>query len=81
MIHINDIVLEGIINPESIHKHIDPSIDAVIMGYDNQITYNKIVLIGLYVQLGAKFIGTNPDKYTMIKNLKIPGCGSMIRCI
>lgn len=51
------------------------------MGYDNKLTYNKIVLIGLYVQLGAKFIGTNPDKYTMQNNLKIPGCGSMIKCI
>lgn len=51
------------------------------MGYDHQLNYNKIVLIGIYVQLGAKFIGTNPDKYTMLNNLKIPGCGSMIKCV
>lgn len=51
------------------------------MGYDNELTYCKIVLTALYVQLGAKFIGTNPDKYTMLKNWKIPGCGSMISCV
>jgi ribonucleotide monophosphatase NagD (HAD superfamily) len=31
--------------------------------------------------MGAKFIGTNPDKYTMIENYQVPGCGSMIKCI
>jgi 4-nitrophenyl phosphatase len=51
------------------------------MGYDNTLTYNKIVLTSLHVQKGAKFFGTNPDKYTMIADMKVPGCGSMIKCI
>lgn len=79
---LDDIVLEDKINLESLRQSvINSQIDGVVMGYDNKLTYNKIVLIGLYVQLGAKFIGTNPDKYTMQNNLKIPGCGSMIKCI
>lgn len=51
------------------------------MGYDFNLTYQKILLISLLVQIGAKFIGTNPDKYTMISDFKVPGCGSMIKCI
>ena len=51
------------------------------MGYDRNLTYNEIVLISAYVQSGAKFIGTNPDKYTIVGDFKIPGCGSMIKCI
>ena len=51
------------------------------MGYDSNLTYSKIVLISIYVEKGAKFIGTNPDKYTIIQGLKIPGCGSMIKII
>jgi 4-nitrophenyl phosphatase len=51
------------------------------MGYDNTLTYQKILLTSLYVQLGAKFFGTNPDKYTIVSNFKVPGCGSMIKCI
>lgn len=51
------------------------------MGYDMKLTYQKILMITLLVQTGAKFIGTNPDKYTMVSDFKIPGCGSMIKCI
>lgn len=51
------------------------------MGYDSNLTYRKIVTISLIVQNGAKFIGTNPDKYTMSAGFKIPGCGSMIKTI
>lgn len=65
----------------SIVKTIDPSIDGVVMGYDNKLTYHKIIIISIYVQKGAKFIATNPDRYTMIEGLKIPGCGSMVKTI
>lgn len=45
---------------------MDSTIDGVVMGYDFTLNYSKIMLISFYVQMGAKFIGTNPDKYTMI---------------
>jgi ribonucleotide monophosphatase NagD (HAD superfamily) len=51
------------------------------MGYDTTLTYRKILAVSLLIQTGAKFIGTNPDKYTMISNFKVPGCGSMIKVI
>jgi 4-nitrophenyl phosphatase len=66
---------------EHIIKSIDKTYDGIIMGYDFNITYQKLLLICLYIQMGAKFIGTNPDKYTMIENFQVPGCGSMIKCI
>lgn len=65
----------------SIISKIDPSIDSIIMGYDFHLNYKKICLITFYVQKGAKFIATNPDKYTMIEGLKVPGCGSMVKVI
>jgi 4-nitrophenyl phosphatase len=56
-------------------------VDALVMGYDFHLTYQKICLASLYVQSGIPFIGTNPDKYTMVQRLKIPGCGSMLKVI
>lgn len=73
--------MQGFVDVQDYKNRIDKTIDGIIMGYDNTINYNKIVLISLYVQLGAKFIATNPDKYTMIAGVKIPGCGSMIKTI
>jgi ribonucleotide monophosphatase NagD (HAD superfamily) len=37
--------------------------------------------VSFHVQNGAKFIGTNPDKYTMIAGYKALGNGSMIKCV
>lgn len=51
------------------------------MAYDNNFTYTKLCLLSLYVQKGAKFIGSNPDKYTMRYGHKMPGCGSMLACV
>lgn len=60
---------------------MDRNVEALIMGYDNHITYTKICLLSLYIQHGVKFIGTNPDKYTMRHGHRMPGCGSMLACI
>lgn len=51
------------------------------MGYDRHLSYQKIIAISIYVQRGLVFIGTNPDKNTMIEGLKIPGNGSFISVI
>ncbi len=42
------------------------------------MTFAKQCLIGFHLQHGVKFLGTNPDKYTMIGNYKVPGAGSII---
>lgn len=51
------------------------------MAYDNNFNYTKLCLLSLYVQRGVKFIGTNPDKFTMRNGLRMPGCGSMLACV
>lgn len=51
------------------------------MGYDSNFSYKKLCLLSLYLQNGAKFIGTNPDKYTMSYGFRMPGCGSMLACL
>jgi 4-nitrophenyl phosphatase len=51
------------------------------MGYDQTFSYKKLCLLSLYIQNGAKFIGTNPDKYTMSYGFRMPGCGSMLACL
>jgi ribonucleotide monophosphatase NagD (HAD superfamily) len=34
-----------------------------------------------HIQHGAKFIGTNPDSYTMNMGYKLPGNGSMLKSV
>lgn len=51
------------------------------MGYDRHINYAKICLLSIYIQKGAKFIGTNPDKATMMNGYRWPGNGCMISCV
>lgn len=45
------------------------------------MTFGKQCLVGFHLQNGIKFFGTNPDKYTMIGEYKVPGAGSIITAI
>jgi ribonucleotide monophosphatase NagD (HAD superfamily) len=51
------------------------------MGFDIDFNYQKMCLICLYLQKGLKFIGTNPDKGTIIEGFRVPGAGSMIKSV
>ena len=62
-------------------KTIDANIDGIVMGYDYNLTYHKILLVSIYIQKGAKFIATNPDRYSLAEGYKIPSCGSMVKTI
>lgn len=62
-------------------EHLDLSIQAIVVGWDPEMTFAKQCLIGFHVQHGVKLFGTNPDKYTMIGKYKIPGAGSIIAAI
>lgn len=57
------------------------TIDAIVVGWDPEMTFSKQCLIGFHVQNGVKLFGTNPDKYTMIGSYKVPGAGSIIAAI
>lgn len=78
--HATDIVLDD--QPvEILDKYFDPKCEAVVVGYDKFMTYAKICLASFHIQKGAKFFGTNPDKFSYVRGLKVPSCGSMIDLI
>lgn len=74
-------VLSQVTEVPELIKKIDKSVGAVVFGYDFEINYSKLCLASFHLQHGAKFIGTNPDEYTMIGGYKLPGNGSMISCV
>ncbi|WP_122645479.1 TIGR01457 family HAD-type hydrolase [Enterococcus mediterraneensis] len=55
--------------------------DYVVVGLDNQVTYEKFVLATLAIQKGATFIGTNSDKNIPTERGLLPGAGSLIRLV
>ncbi|HJF19965.1 MAG TPA: TIGR01457 family HAD-type hydrolase [Enterococcus columbae] len=55
--------------------------DYVVVGLDNQVTYEKFVKATLAIQKGAFFIGTNPDKNIPTERGLLPGAGSLIALI
>lgn len=55
--------------------------DYVIVGLDNDVTYEKFVTATLAIQKGAVFIGTNPDKNIPTERGLLPGAGSLIALV
>lgn len=52
--------------------------DYVVVGLDNDVTYEKFVKATLAIQKGATFIGTNPDKNIPTERGLMPGAGALI---
>lgn len=50
-------------------------VDAVVVGGDYELTYNKLKYASLYIQQGALFIGTNPDLLYPTDEGLVPECG------
>lgn len=59
----------------------DQNPDYVVVGLDNEVTYEKFVLATLAIQKGATFIGTNPDKNIPTERGLLPGAGSLIAMV
>lgn len=55
--------------------------DYVVVGLDNDVTYEKFVIATLAIQKGATFIGTNPDKNIPTERGLLPGAGSVIALV
>ncbi|OFI45813.1 HAD family hydrolase [Floricoccus penangensis] len=53
----------------------------VVVGLDNDLTYDKLTVATLAVQSGATFIGTNPDLNIPTERGLLPGAGSIIKLI
>jgi len=56
-------------------------VDAVIVGMDRALTYNKLATAHRLITGGAKFIATNTDATYPIENGEAPGAGAMIAAI
>ncbi|MBW6475160.1 MAG: HAD-IIA family hydrolase [Anaerolineaceae bacterium] len=50
-------------------------VDAVVVGGDYSLTYEKLKFASLHIQQGAEFIGTNPDLLYPTDEGLVPECG------
>lgn len=58
---------------------VDDSPDAVVLGFDTQLTYEKIRKGCTFIREGAAFLATHPDVNCPVKGGLMPDCGSMIQ--
>lgn len=56
-------------------------VDFVVVGLDRSFTYDKLKRAALYIQHGAKLIGTNPDLRLPTEEGLIPGSGVICRAV
>ncbi|NJP38278.1 TIGR01457 family HAD-type hydrolase [Alkalicoccus luteus] len=59
------------------HTRVSEKADAVVMGIDRQLTYEKLADACLQVRNGAKFVSTNADKAVPTERGMLPGNGSL----
>lgn len=58
-----------------------PEADAVVIGLDKNLTYDKIRYASQLIRRGAKFIATNTDATFPVPEGLIPGAGTIVRAI
>ncbi|WFO75488.1 HAD-IIA family hydrolase [Desulfurococcaceae archaeon MEX13E-LK6-19] len=70
---VEELVLKGI------HVVVDKeTVDAVVVGIDRFLTYNKLSRASHYIRMGALFIATNTDATYPSEKGEEPGAGSII---
>ncbi len=55
----------------------DSSVDYVVVGWDRQLTWEKLRIATQAIRAGARFIGTNPDKTYPSEAGIVPGAGAI----
>ncbi len=60
---------------------VERDAQAVVVGIDWQVTYEKLKRATLEIRKGAKFLGTNADKTFPTEEGLVPGAGSLIAAI
>ncbi len=53
-------------------------VQAVVVGMDRQVTFEKLARATLLIRAGAFFVGTNPDKTLPVPEGEIPGNGALL---
>ena len=64
-----------IVNPD------DETPDAVVVGLDRDVTYDKLRLAHRGIQAGAQFIATNGDVTLPTEQGLVPGCGALVAAL
>lgn len=59
----------------------DDEVDAVVVGLDRSVNYEKLAKASFMIQNGALFIGTNPDDTIPTPQGIAPGAGTIIRAL
>ncbi len=63
-------------------KLVDKDPDIVVVGYDRELNYQKLIKACTFLDDGAIFLATNPDLVYPLKNKRyLPDCGSMCMMI
>jgi 4-nitrophenyl phosphatase len=60
---------------------IDDGAEYVVVGWDRQLTWNKLATAALLIHAGAAFIGTNPDLNFPTELGPVPGNGAQLAAI
>ncbi|HEY73595.1 MAG TPA: HAD-IIA family hydrolase [Thermoflexia bacterium] len=53
----------------------------VVVGWDRQLTWDKLATAALLIHAGAEFIGTNPDVNYPTERGPVPGCGAQLAAL
>jgi 4-nitrophenyl phosphatase len=56
-------------------------VDAVVIGFDREITWKKLAHAALAIQRGALFVGTNPDVSFPLEQGQAPGNGAFVKVV
>lgn len=56
-------------------------IEAVVVGMDRQLTYEKLKTATIAIRQGARFVGANPDKSFPAEEATLPGAGAILAAI
>lgn len=55
--------------------------DIVVLGYDTELTYDKLVKLTRFVSLGAELIATHPDINCPAQDVYVPDVGSFLKLV
>jgi len=59
----------------------EKDVEAVVVGMDRQLTYEKLKTATIAIRQGARFVGTNPDKSFPAEEAIVPGAGAILAAI
>ncbi len=56
-------------------------VEAVVVGMDRELTYEKLRIATVAIRQGARFVGTNPDTSFPAEEAIVPGAGAILAAI